>query len=95
MMRTLKNPEAKVKRDALCWHYPLPRPHFLGGRSSDAIRQGDWKLIEFFDTDEGELYNLADDIGETKNLAKAIPGKVVELKKALADWRKDTGALIS
>ena len=34
----------------------------LGGRSSGAIRSGDWKLIEFFDDQTVELYNLAHDI---------------------------------
>jgi arylsulfatase A len=88
----LKNPGANLKRDALYWHYPLSRPHFLGGRSSGAIRQGDWKLIEFFDTGEVELYNLADDIGETQDLAKSMPAKAAELKKRLADWRISAGA---
>jgi len=93
-MPMLRKSAAKVQRDALYWHYPLPKPHFLGGRSSGAIRQGDWKLLEFFDTGESELYNLADDIGERRNLAKGMPGKVAELKKALADWRNDAGAVI-
>jgi len=92
MMPMLRNPKVKVKRDTLFWHYPLPRPHFLGGRSSGAIRQGDWKLIEFFDTGENELYNLAHDIGETKDLAEMMPRKVAALKKALNDWREETGA---
>lgn len=94
MMPTLRNPGAKVERETLYWHYPLPKRHFLGGRSSGAIRRGDWKLVEFFDTGESELYNLADDIGERKNLSKGMPGKVAELKKALADWRHDAGAVI-
>ena len=93
-MRMLRNPKAKVKRNTLYWHYPLPRQHFLGGRSSGAIRQGDWKLIEFFDTGESELYELSNDIGETKDLAELIPAKAAELKKALADWHKEVGAVI-
>ena len=51
------------------WHYPLEKKHFLGGRYSGAIRHRDWKLIEYFDTGEIELYNLVDDIGEKNNLA--------------------------
>ncbi|MBL7141143.1 MAG: sulfatase, partial [Planctomycetes bacterium] len=76
------------------WHYPLAKAHFLGGRSTGAIRQGDWKLIEFFDTGEVELYNLADDIGESNNLAGAKTDKVKELRQALAAWRKAVGAVI-
>lgn len=84
----LTDPQRALPRDTLYWHYPLPRPHFLGGRSAGAIRQGDWKLIEFFDTGEAELYDLSRDIGEARNLADAMPEKVAELRKALADWRR-------
>lgn len=90
----LKDPNAKHKRDTFYWHYPLSKPHFLGGRSAGAIRRGDWKLIEFFDTGETELYNLADDLGETRNLAGTMRKKTAELKKALAEWRDDVDAAI-
>jgi arylsulfatase A-like enzyme len=66
----------------------LEKPHFLGGRSSGAIREGDWKLIEFFDTHTIQLYHLADDPGEQNNLADKHPDKTVDLKKRLADWRR-------
>jgi arylsulfatase A len=87
MMPVLIDPEKSLKRNTLYWHYPLSKPHFLGGRSSGAVREGDWKLIEFFDSGESELYNLADDIGERNNLAATMPEKVVKLRKALTDWR--------
>ena len=91
----LADPTARLQRDTFYWHYPLAKAHFLGGRSTGAIRQGDWKLIEFFDTGEVELYNLADDIGESNNLAGAKTDKVKELRQALAAWRKAVGAVIS
>jgi arylsulfatase A-like enzyme len=87
----LKNPQAKLLRDTLYWHYPLEKPHFLGGRSSGAIRRGNWKLIEFFDNGVVELYNLAEDTGEKHTLAEKLPGKAAELQKRLAAWRKDVG----
>ena len=88
----LEDPEAVLPRDALYWHYPLARPHFLGGRSGGAMRQGDWKLIEWFDTGTRELYNLADDLGETKDLAEKMPERVAELHAKLEKWRKEVGA---
>jgi arylsulfatase A-like enzyme len=91
----LKNPKAKFARDTFFWHYPLEKPHFLGGRSASAIRQGNYKLIEFFDTGQVELYNLADDISEQNNLADQLPNKVKELKKLLAKWRTEVGAKIN
>ena len=79
--------KAAPDREALYWHYPLEKPHFLGGRSSGAIRQGDWKLIEFFDTGAIELYNLKADIAENKNLAAAQPEKAAAILQALKTWR--------
>jgi len=71
----------------LYWHYPLPKPHFLGGRSAGAIRQGDYKLIEFFDDGSTELYNLKNDLSETQNLAAKQPAQAAQLLKQLRQWR--------
>ena len=70
----------------------MARPHIQGGRSAGAARAGDWKLIEFFDTGGIELYNLADDVGESDNLARKTPKKADEMLRLLRDWRKNTGA---
>ncbi|MCP4609900.1 MAG: sulfatase [Planctomycetes bacterium] len=90
----LKNPKAKLSRDTFYWHYPLEKPHFLGGHSSGAIRKGNCKLIEFFDTGQVELYNLADDISEQHNLVLELPDKANELQKLLAKWQNEVGAKI-
>ncbi len=94
MMPLLNEPQKELKRNTLYWHYPLPKPHFLGGRSSGAIRRGDWKLIEFFDTGESELYNLAEDIGERDNLSTKMPDRAEELRKSLSDWRARVRAAV-
>ena len=75
-------------RDAIYWHYP----HYHHSRPAGAIRQGDWKLIEFYEDGRLELYNLKDDIGEKENLAVKMPGKAAELQGRLAAWRKSVGA---
>ena len=80
-----------IDRDTLYWHYPLEKPHFLGGRSSGAIRKGRWKLIEFFDDGHVELYNLAEDIAEKYDLSQRHPEKVADLKTRLSKWRRDVG----
>jgi hypothetical protein len=49
-------------------------------------------LIEFFEDGRLELYNLRDDLGERKNLAKREPGKTAELHDKLKRWRQMTGA---
>jgi arylsulfatase A-like enzyme len=80
-----------LKRDALCWHYPLAKPHFLGGTSASAIRQGNFKLIEFLESGRVELYNLKDDLSETHDLSASQPKKVASLRKQLDNWRKTVG----
>jgi len=91
-LATWRDPAAAIERDALYWHYPLDKPHFLGGRSAGAIRQGEWKLIEFFDTDEVELYSLVDDPSERNDVAADHPEIVSRLKTKLTDWRRSVGA---
>ncbi|NJB82083.1 sulfatase [Wenyingzhuangia aestuarii] len=79
-----------VKRDAVYWHYPHYHPG--GAKPYSAIRKGDWKLIQVFEHDTLELYNLKTDIGETTNLATKYPEKTEELVKDLETWRKSVNA---
>jgi arylsulfatase A-like enzyme len=81
-------------RDAIYWHYPLREPHFLGGNSSGAIRQGNWKLIEFFSNGKMELYDLANDLGEAKDVRLSHPQVAYRLQEKLAAWRKQVGAKV-
>ena len=80
----------KVKREALYWHYPHHSNQ--GGPPAGAVRQGDFKLIEFYDDMRVELYNLQNDIGEQNNLAAKMPDKVEQLRSRLHAWRKEVGA---
>jgi len=88
LLPLLEDPSASLARDTLYWHYPLAKPHFLGGRSCGAIRKGNWKLLEFFDDGHVELYNVKDDIGEKNNLADKMPRKTRELHGLLQQWHK-------
>lgn len=63
--------EGNIERDTLYWHYPHYHPG--GATPHSAIRQGDYKLIHFYEDDHVELYDLANDIGESYNLADAKP----------------------
>ena len=78
-------------RDTLYWHYPLASPLFLGGRSSGAIRHGNFKLIEFYDTGKVELYDLLNDVSEQYDLAPTMPDKVSQLRRMFDAWRKQVG----
>ncbi|MCG8583516.1 MAG: sulfatase [Pirellulales bacterium] len=90
LTRVLKDSGAKLNRNAIYWHYPHYHPG--GSTPYSAIRARDWKLIEFFEDNRAELYNLKDDIGEKNNLAKSNPQKAKELRDQLHAWRKSVGA---
>ena len=87
----LKNPTRKKQR-SLHWHYP--HYHGSGWTPGGAIRKGDWKLIEFWEHGDAQLYNLADDIGELNDLSARHPQKKAELIRDLAKWRQDIGAVM-
>jgi arylsulfatase A-like enzyme len=86
----LKGKESALSRKIICWHYP--HYHGSGHRPAGAIRHGDYKLIEFFENMNVELYNLSDDPSERRDLAASEPGKVRDLREALHQWRRDTAA---
>lgn len=75
------------KQDAIFWHYP----HYSnqGGRPGAAMRQGDFKIIEWYEDGSVELYNLRDDIGEAHNLTVQMPDKAREMKARLDAWLKE------
>jgi arylsulfatase A-like enzyme len=83
--------DASFSRGSIFFHYPQYSGG-LGGRPASAIRSGDWKLIRFFEDDRVELYNLKDDLSETKDLAKVHPEKAEALRSRLNAWLKETGA---
>jgi len=93
----LRNPQATLPREAIYWHFPgylESYVHAKGWRTSPvgAIHAGDFKLLEFFETGAVELYNLRDDMGETRNLAAQSPAQVQALRAKLAAWRTQVGA---
>jgi hypothetical protein len=59
---------------------------------SSVIRRGPWKLIETFDPAGVELYNLSDDLGETRNLAAIELARTADLRRELEAWRGEVGA---
>ncbi len=87
----LLNENGSLKRSAIYFHYPNYAFH-QGNRLGGAIRQGNHKLIERFDDDSVELYDLKQDIGEKHNLAKQMPKLAADLQQKLKNWRKTTGA---
>lgn len=86
----LKEPQKSLDRGALYWHYP----HFSNqlSRPAAAIREGNWKLVEHYETKVLELYDLSKDIGESTDLAAKYPDKVKVLHQKLQQWRQSVDA---
>ncbi|MBL4884018.1 MAG: sulfatase, partial [Planctomycetaceae bacterium] len=84
----LNQSASSLDREAIHFHYP----HYHHSKPASAIRKGDWKLIEFLDGSPAELYNLRDDISESKNLTAQRKGMTAALKQELNKWRLSVGA---
>jgi len=81
----------RLKRKAIYFHYPnyaWHRSNRLGG----AIREGDYKLIKWYDDESVELYNLADDLSEKNDLSQKMPRKAADLERKLEAWLAESGA---
>ena len=90
-----RDPQSRLKRDAIFQHFP----GYLGAGTDTyrttpvgLIESGDWKLMEFLEDNRLELYNLREDIGESRNLANEMPDKAKELHFAMLEWRKAINA---
>ena len=86
----LKEPGKPLAREAIFQHFPgylASGPGLWRTTPVGVVQSGDWKLMEFYEDQRLELYNLAEDIGETRNLAAEQPGKARELQARPAAWR--------
>jgi arylsulfatase A-like enzyme len=95
LLPLMRDVNAKLARTAIYQHFP----GYLGAgvdqwRTTPVtyIHEGDWKLMEFLEDGRLELYNLREDLGETKNLASAQPEKTKDLHAKLVAWRKSINA---
>lgn len=90
VLSTFLKPAEKLQHSPLFFHYP----HFSNqmGRPSGAVRSGDFKLVESYETGKTELFNLREDISESKDISKQFPGKAKDLHALLVNWRKEVKA---
>ncbi|MFY9254083.1 MAG: sulfatase [Fuerstiella sp.] len=81
-----------IKDRSLFWHYP----HYgnQGGEPSAFVRNGDWKLIHYWEDGHDELYDIVADIGEQNDLAAVNPQITAKLRAELDDWLLATKAAI-
>lgn len=80
----------RFERGPVFWHYP----HYgnQGGTPCGAVRDGDWKLIEWYESGALELYNVTQDLGEHRYRASSEPARVEKMLAQLRTWRGEVGA---
>ncbi len=88
LLPMLQQKKHDFQNRTLYWHYPV----YHHAEPAGAVREGDWKLVENFETGAVELFNLKEDIGETHNLAAQMPEKATGLLEKLNTWRQSVGA---
>ena len=95
MVPIFRQPSGSLGREAIYQHFP----GYLGSGNNtwrttpvSLIQSGPWKLMEFLEDGRLELYNLQQDIGETKNLAEEAPDRTTAMHRQLIDWRESVGA---
>jgi arylsulfatase A-like enzyme len=81
---------AKTDRAEIFWHYPHYHPG--GATPYSAVRSGDFRLVHFYEDGRDELYDLANDVGETKDLAASQPALTKTLRTRLDAWLKSVDA---
>ncbi len=81
-----------IPKRSLFWHYP----HYgnQGGEPSAFVRNGDWKLIHYWEDGHDELYNIVEDVSEQNDLAQSNPDRVASLRTELDAWLVETKAAI-
>lgn len=81
----------QLERDAIYWHFPHYSNHGMQSPGG-AIRYGDYKLLEYFENNTVQLFNLRNDIREQNDLANSEPDKAAQLLDMLHVWRNDVSA---
>lgn len=107
LLSLMKGSKTPMER-ALFWHFPAYLQMYKADRSfhdsHDAphwrttpcgvIREGDWKLIEYFESGKAELFNLRNDPGERNELSTAEPAMKAAMYAKLKQWQQQTSAPI-
>jgi arylsulfatase A-like enzyme len=84
----LEQPDKEFDR-TLVWHFP----HYHGStwRPGSAIRHNEWKLVEFYEDETVELYNLDEDINELQDVSDKYPDKAKSLREEMHGYIDERG----
>jgi uncharacterized sulfatase len=91
----LQNPETHYwQREALTWHFPFYHPPigYEGTAPQSSLLKDNYKIIYFYEDNHVELYNLATDPSETRDVSQEFPEKTIELTHTLKNKLKSMHA---
>ncbi len=90
----LKGEREDLGRKSLYWHFPYYHPPegYEGTTPCSAIRKGSFKLVHFYEDHRNELYDLAEDLGEQKDLSRDLHEKTRELQDNLFAYLQSVNA---
>lgn len=86
----LAHPKSPQPDRPIYWHYP----HYSNqrGKPHGAMREGRWKLVEWYENSRVELFDLQTDPGEKRDLSPDEPAVAARMLGALRTWRTEVGA---
>lgn len=88
----LRDSSGTLERNSIYWHFPGYPNNAWRTSPVSVIRSGAWKLMKFYETDEVKVYNLDDDVAETRNLANDHPEVRDRLYRELEQWLDENEA---
>jgi arylsulfatase A len=83
--------DKELEREAIYWHFPHYSNHGMQSPGG-AIRHGDYKLLEYFENNTIQLYNLRNDVGEQRDLSQEQPERAEKMTAMLRQWRANVSA---
>jgi len=85
----LRHPPGRLDRESIFFHFP----HYYPTTTPvSAVRSRDWKLLEYHEDHHVELFNLREDAGEHRDLAREESARANDLRERLSRWRTEVGA---
>ena len=79
------------ERGPIYWHFPHYSNHGMQSPAG-AIREGNYKLLEYFENGTVQLFNLKEDLGEQNDLSATEPERAARLIGKLRAWQKEVDA---
>jgi arylsulfatase A len=91
LLPILKDPSTKMTRDTWFFHYP----HYYETTTPvSMVREGDWKLLHYYQDDRVELFHLKDDPYEQAEISSQEPDRTQHLREKLEQWLHDSNAAL-